>query len=60
MKKEELKEQVSEILCDALQMKEKYRLDHDNGRSYIKWGRVERDIHDLIDQYEIANNPMVD
>lgn len=49
-----LKQQVSHILSEALSGRNlRYRTED----GFIRWGRVESDIHEKIDAYESSEKP---
>lgn len=53
MNKEQAKKRISEILADALSGRnEYYRYKAQDMISYIRWGRVEKEIHKVIDECE--------
>ena len=48
--RKKLKAEISRILGNALSGVEKYQYVQDK-ISYIRWGKVENDIHEAIDKY---------
>lgn len=57
----DLKKEISNILARALAgYKDDYKIKHTDGRVYVAWGAVERDIHAAVDAFAAAQQIIED